>query len=157
RLMTAWGELFGSPTGVADTQGNTMFQLAGLEPAGFVADPVEGRHFFLAFPNGNRILSLRDYHFEEYLATGSFSPNWLGDFDYPTEKPAHTVRILIASDSRSSYDAPGFGPRHNLTRMDTLPKRLELLLATDAALDDSPVRYQVLHYNRLVTAELIVW
>jgi NHL repeat-containing protein len=157
RLMTAWGEFFGTPTGTKDSEGNPFFQLTASEASGFVADPIEERHFFLAAPVSNRILSLRDYHFEEFAGTGTFSSGGLADFEYPTAKPPHTVRILIASDSRSSYDAPGFGTRHNLTRMDTFPKRLELMLAMDAALDDSPVRYEVLHYNRLVTSELLVW
>jgi NHL repeat-containing protein len=157
RLMTAWGEFFGSPTGAPDSQGHPLFSLPPQEAAGFVADPREERHFFLAAPNSNRILSLRDRRFEDFIATGSFSNDDMGDFDYAPAKPPHTVRILLTGDSRTSYDAPGFGTRHPLTRMDTLPKRLELLLATDAALDDSPVQFEVLHYNRLVTSELLVW
>lgn len=164
-LMTAFGELFDAA--VQAKSPNERHPLINLEkgrPSGFVADPMADRHFFLALPSRNRIISLSDFGFADGIGASTGQPSRLVDFDYPIRKPANTMRILVVGDSRIRDGAPGFDqpsgfdePLLRFTRMNTFPKKLELLLAVNAALDDDPVRYEVLTVSIVTAYRLIVW
>lgn len=164
-LMTAFGELFDPAVRAGQTKRrNALIDLETKKPAGFLADPREERRFFLAMPLRNRIVSLTDYRFAESVGASTSQTNGLADFDYPARKPPNTVRILVVGDSRTRDGGHGYGQPPGLDepvlkwgRMNTFPKKLELQLAMDAALDDEQVHYEVLTVNSVVSYRLIVW
>lgn len=127
------------------------------EPAALVVDPRSARSFFLSAPMQHEIVCVKDYRFGE-LRDKTTTANGLVDFDYPAKKSAGTFRILMVGDSRVNYffEAPGGGwPAGQ--RMETAPKRLELMLNTLAALEGSRTRYEVLTLTRVSWLPLLVW
>lgn len=141
-----------------------FLEVDGANPAGFIADPREERRFFTAQTTKDCIVSLRDRYFVDLSDARRNLQNGLSDFHYAMQKPANTVRILLVGDSHlrdtaPDWDAPSgaAGPVLKWNRMNTLPKKLELLLAVDGALEDRPVGYEVLAIDRIVTNQLLVW
>jgi NHL repeat len=155
-LVTPWGGLVDQESAQTHPEMLPLFTL-GTKPAGFVADPREEEHFFLAQPEGNRILGLRDHHFRDFNSEIADGPHGLQDYDGPLAKPPGVTRILLVGASQLRDQASGFTPAHSFTRMNTFPKQLELLLTTDAALNGAPARYEVLGLNHVVTEELLAW
>ena len=118
------------------------------ESAGFVADPNQERCFYMTGGTSQNILRLKDYDFDIHEKWGLDSRNPvsnLNDYTYPFKKPAHTYRILIVGDSLTfSYFYQPANQPYGPSRILAMPKRLELLLNTEAALDDVPMNYEVL-------------
>ncbi len=129
-----------------------LLSLGRNEPAGFVADPLEARRFFVASRYLGGILALKDHSFNELINGGSANSQGLMEFEYPPEKPPHTFRILILGSSYPFYQTGADGGRWgfkeykaNGNRMESMPKRLELMLNAEAALDDLPVHFEILN------------
>jgi hypothetical protein len=132
-----------------------------------VSDPQDEKRFFLSLPNKNLIISVRDYRFEKYENLLDEEPwnfltaNGITDFDYPTGKPPKTFRILLVGASQLSQVPPEdvaamkMSPRP-LDRMDTIPKKLELILNSVAALSDEPVHFQVLTLSHSGSSDFIL-
>lgn len=120
-------------------------------PVALAADPRGERALFYALPH--LILSLHDYRFDEESRSG------LTDFDYPTKKPANTYRILLVGDSHVLLETPTEMKAHAGTpvRSELVAKRLELFVATEAAIQGSPRRYEVLTSARYSWEPLLVW
>lgn len=148
----AWGEVPRAP----------YLQFRIREPVAFVPDPREGRSFFLASSQLDAVLCLKEYRFQELRVPSGIARSGLVDFEYPESKPRRTFRILLLGDSRmNSFDVPLDAALRELTprpmRMATIPKRLELLLNTMAALDGSGNRYEVLSVIHNSWEPLLVW
>jgi hypothetical protein len=135
--------------------------LRGDQSMALVASPSENRKFYVSGQNvyDQKILSFKDYHFDEkwFARIKQDVGGVLTDFDYPAEKPKKTFRILVVGSSRV-VTAPVVFPGEKLTdegldlndqdfhslRINTLSKRLELLLNTNAALNDQSEHFEVL-------------
>jgi hypothetical protein len=155
-LVTPWGGFVDAESAQAHPEWVPLFSL-GSKAAGFVADPREEGRFFLAEPERNRILSLRDHHFRDLNVWNANNSRGLSDYEPPLAKPPGATRILVVGASQTEDEAPGFTPARTFTRMNTFPKQLELLLTTDAALNGVPARYEVLNLSHLVTEQLLAW
>ncbi len=117
----------------------------GLDCVGLVPDPHQERRFFIASSHSENVISLRDYDFEADKRDDEVNAAGLSDFDYPTTKPPNTFRILVVGDSLSfSTAAEGARWPWGGTRIEVMPKKVELMLNTEAALDDVPLNYEVL-------------
>lgn len=142
-LMSVWGQFLNQRGG---DYGDNHFLLFNNEFAGLIPDPAQERRFYMSYPMGNRIISWKDYYFENYGELHSKSTGGLNDFDYPLKKPPHTYRILIVGDSISF--STGFAPeikwKWGANRMENMPKRLELMLNTEAAFEDWQENFEVL-------------
>jgi hypothetical protein len=118
----------------------------GNDVIGFIPDPNEDRKFYLASRRAQNIVSLKDYDFRSLRDLHDDNHEGLVDFDYPLKKPAHTFRIMVVGDSisfsTSFEDSARWGWGGN--RMENMPKRLELMLNTEAALNGSPENFEVL-------------
>jgi hypothetical protein len=135
--------------------------LRGDQSMAFVASPNETRKFYVAGQNAyvQNIMSFKDYHFDEkwFARAKADQMDALSDFDYPVEKPKKTFRILVVGSSRV-VTAPVVFPGEKATdegldlndqdyhslKINTLSKRLELLLNTNAALNDQSEHFEVL-------------
>jgi hypothetical protein len=142
---------------------------------GFTAMPGDQKKFFISrnYSGYNFILSVKDYNFGAHWAERAPS----SDFEYPKKKPAKTFRILIVGNSRvvtapvvpfddvgneivyppvaGQGDDPlthhdGLSPRSNI-----FAKKLELLLNSEAALDDVSEHFEVLTWG--VPAGKVQW
>jgi hypothetical protein len=149
---TAWARLVpGGPFNVQSIWGQYLANLINFgreDCAGFVPDPKQERRFYLTCGQRQNIISLKDYYFDINKTQGLDARNAVGlsDFTYPDRKPPHTFRILVVGDSLSFSYSPsweGFSP-DGPSIMPTMPKRLELMLNTAAAMDDVPMNYEVL-------------
>lgn len=168
------GPIKSTPVSLATTWGFFVDnQNPGVEPFmttqtgqvfGFVASPTEPRKFFVTKPsvNPNSIISFKDYNFDHLWKSYDNSdpgPDVM-DFNYPAQKPKNTYRILLSGDSRT-FVAPRLvpGPPYKdvdlygggfsgTLRMDTMGKKLELFLNTEAALRGVKTHYEVLEWNR---------
>jgi hypothetical protein len=143
-LMSVWGTSFNIED--TDPRPNPFLNLNKDDAAGFIPDPNQERRFFIASIATQSVVSFKDYYFEKYRDLHDLSTHGLNDFDYPTAKPPHTFRILIVGNSLSfstgttDHNRWGWG----FNRMETMPKRLELLLNTEAAMDDCPENFEVM-------------
>jgi hypothetical protein len=133
------------------------WQFDGSVPVGFVADPGEQRSFFLAAPSLESVLRVKDHDFLKLRDTVSTNPDGLMDFEYPRQKPTGTFRVLLVGDSHLYQEAEAKAPGRVFSRMQTLPKRLELMLSTLAALDHAAVVFEVLTLARTSWEPLPVW
>jgi hypothetical protein len=111
-----------------------------------VADPTSDRKFYTAQPSFNFITSFRDLSFDELKMNESINSAGLMDFEYPYAKPEKTYRILIMGDSHLYHDY--HNPVDTQNRMELTAKRLEFMLNTEAALDEVPLRFEVLTMAR---------
>lgn len=129
-------------------------------PPGFTADPTNERRFFISNPNRNVITSVHDLFLNALLDSGSPNSNGASDFEYPEKKPPHTFRILLAGDSHTFFtlddDHKDLAQSFS-NRMQTMAKRLELELNTQAALRDVPMNFEVLFIGKLSWGPLLVW
>jgi hypothetical protein len=125
-------------------------------PMGLAADPGRPRQLFVSSPLSfiHTIVAVKDYDFGTYWTARSRSPG-VPDFNYPHVKSSKTFRILVLGDSRvvSAFQFPtdpktAVGtPSEQILhspRVLTFPKRLEFLLNTQAALEGSDTRFEVI-------------
>ena len=143
-LLSVWGTSFNIEEN--DPSPNPFLNFQKNDAAGFIPDPGQERRFFIASNATESVISFKDYYFEKYRDLHDISTHGLNDFDYPTAKPPRTFRILIVGNSLSfstgTTDHLRWGWGFN--RMETMPKRLELMLNTEAAMDDCPENFEVL-------------
>jgi hypothetical protein len=126
-------------------------------PVGFVPDPRSEGRFYVTNPMQNIVVSLRDLRFGTLLSNGSTK-----EFTYPEKKPYNTYRILLCGrsylyfQSDKSWDGKG---KQNVTTniMMLVSKKLELLLNTQAALEDVPVHFEVFNEGRVINSMLYTW
>lgn len=141
KYMSVWGYP------IEPSSENREFMLGfNNEQVGFIPDPKQVRKFYLAADALGGILSVKDYDFHQLGDCNDFNQAGLNDYDYPTQKPPHTFRILVVGDSLSfstSYEERAHWGG-GLNRMECMPKRLELWLNTEAAMRDNPLNYEVL-------------
>lgn len=158
-LYSAWG--FSLDLG--DTNAMPFLKFASDVPPGFLADPNESWKFYTASPYLQAVVDFRDYHFGQLADTskdeGPGNPEGLNDYRYPTAKPAHTFRILLAGDSLTTWSNEVKAGTEGIKRDLTFPKRLEFFLNTQAALNDLPVHFEVLVYRHMATASysMYIW
>jgi sugar lactone lactonase YvrE len=131
------------------------------QSVGFTAVPGQARKLIIANPNpwNQAIISVKDYEFDKYWGARSNSDvlGSLADFNYPSQKPPKTFRILIVGNSRVvtapvivpdagkpgvPYDGNGQGV--NSLRTNTFPKQLEFILNTQASLQGCEDHFEVL-------------
>ncbi|MBL8111413.1 MAG: hypothetical protein JNK60_00890 [Acidobacteria bacterium] len=144
--------------------GNETEQIPGLfadaaRPSGLVADPREDGRLLTSSPQRNIVVSVRDYGFASGWKSTGVQSTGLLDFAYPLRKPPHTVRLLVAGDSRSySTTAPDVARWGGTNRMETLPKRLEMFLNAESALaSGEETRFQVLTKGWASGEPLFLW
>jgi hypothetical protein len=106
---------------------------------------------------GNIVVSMRDLRFGTLLSDGISK-----EFTYPAKKPYNTYRILLCGrsylyfQSDKSWDGKG---KQNVTTniMMLVSKKMELLLNTQAALEDVPVHFEVFNDGRVINSMLYTW
>jgi hypothetical protein len=140
RLFTEWGD----PMEKRDEPLTQLFNLS--DGLGFLADPNHAGNFYMAHPRFNCVLSLKDYEFDQNKKTGTLNTDGLNDFSYPAAKPARTFRILEVGDSQLFWEAEAEFKRWpwGYNRMETIPKKEELLLNTMASVNGEDTHYEVL-------------
>jgi hypothetical protein len=124
---------------------------------GFLPDPQEPRKFYVAGAYTQSIIDFKDYDFESNDDSTSTSDE-LTDFNYPRAKPPHTYRIIVAGDSQVM--GQNLVPITDVRkRMRIFSKRLEVLLNTQAALNELPVHFEVLTVAHLGDGDhsMFVW
>ncbi|HEY2796770.1 MAG TPA: hypothetical protein VGK26_02670 [Thermoanaerobaculia bacterium] len=158
-LVVTEGRLWTPPSVLAESTKIPYLSFGGTEQVGLVADPRAPRTFYVVSSMQNEVLCVRDYRFAELWAKGTPALSGLMDFDFPAPKPPRTFRILLLGDSHvdyfyePAYRTPEFEP----TRIEGMPKRLELMLNTLGAIDGSRTRFEVLTLTRVSWAPLLVW
>jgi hypothetical protein len=161
-LATSWGFTLKG----ASLYYDPIFGNFNDQPFGFAAMPGGQKKFFVSpmYYGHHLIISVKDYN---------FGPHWqernpAEDFEYPPHKPAQTFRIFVVGASRVvtapavlldeneneityPVTVPGDDPmthHDNVSpRTNTFPKQLELLLNTEAALDDVSEHFEVMAYG----------
>ena len=141
-LFSTWGfELSNALTMVYP-----LFNFGQNSAPGFLPDPTEERRFLVAAPEKNCVVSWVDRDFDQYKSAPSLNKEGLSDFTYSYAKPKGTFRLLVVGDSHTLFgrevDGRGWGYDYNRTQ--TFPKKLELFLNSEAALQDSASHFQVL-------------
>ncbi len=137
---------------------------SGGSAMGFAVSPREKDRFFIAQPRAhlNCVISVKDDHYAEHWSARDPAGvnRELTDFDYPTQKPPKTFRILIVgtsrvvtaprvlSDEELEKHAAVTNQDFRSLRLDTFAKRLELLLNTEAALEGVSEHFEVLVLGR---------
>lgn len=138
-----------------------LFKLRGDIPVGFSASPNEARKFFIATENS--IVSVRDYDFEAWWPAMEWNKRTINDFEYPAKKPPRTFRILTLGTSRNSESVPiPADPKAPISEdvmegnnmVDNFSKKLELLLNTEAVLQNLSVHFEVLNIARRTNESL---
>ena len=127
---------------------------------GFIADRRGNRNFFVENPNHNLVGSFRGLGFNLLLNSELANEGGVTDFNYPYPKPPHTFRILTVEDSHSFHTTAVDHKHHGVeqhNRMEILPKRLELVLNTWAALEDVEMNYEVIHLGKVSWDPLTTW
>jgi hypothetical protein len=129
-----------------NSQAAPLFYLSESTMQGFAASPTEKRKLYIASESKTSIISVKDYDFPA-LWNADQGP----DFNYATTKPKNTYRILVVGDSRL-LRAPEVVSKESWTpsyRNSTYPKKLELLLNTEAALQNVDTHYEVLMWGHV--------
>ncbi len=146
-LKSVWG----GGLGYAPNESDPFLWPDQSDQAGLVADPRQPGRFFVSSGYLQSVVGVKDYSFAELIRGNTVNREGLHDFEYPLSKPPHTFRLLVVGNSypfhQSTQDDrrwgwPGGGGFGN--RMESMPKRLELFLNTQAALRDVPWHYEVL-------------
>jgi len=132
----------------------------GYIPLQMVADPTTEGKFYVPQSSQNIVTAFRDMPL--MFKNDDSIPESLSafDLDYPETKPPKTYRILLVGDSHSFlFDKQNAPPNSIKTndRLLLLPKRLELTLNTMAALDEVPMRYEVLFVGKIYVYPLNLW
>jgi hypothetical protein len=105
----------------------------------------EKKFFMTSSTNPVGVFYFKDYNFTELKDRFAENSQNLSDFEYPIRKPPKTFRILMVGDSHAFHIvASGSRPLPEYSRILTLPKRLEWDLNANAALNNSPIKYEVL-------------
>src|SRR5262249_9077006 len=135
------------------------FRFGELEQVGLVADPRNPRTFFVSSAFQQEIVCVRDYRFQELWDKSTPMLSGLMDFEYPAAKPPRTFRILMIAASHINYFfEPGYRTAQSPpTRIEGIPKRLELMLSTLGAIENSRTRYEVLTLTRVSWDPLLIW
>ena len=151
-----------------------LLSFSSDQPTGFAAMPGDQEKFFVSPRSSgiNSIISVKDYNFGYYWMERNPPYDW----QYPTNKPPQTFRILIVGESRvvtapavpfddfgNEIIVPGTkddGDRMDVheicsPRMNTFPKQLEFLLNTEAALNDVSEHFEVMELG--FPAQKIQW
>lgn len=152
-LISAWGQDLpgGGPT-------KPYLEVPDNPPVGLAADPRVERTLFVTSPALRRVLSVRDLDQEVRRDALKEWPGEPDDDSYPKRKPAGVFRILMVGDSHIFYGTDKeIEELHGYPRALTLPKRLELMLNTRAALEGRPTSYEVLTKVHGSSAPLGVW
>lgn len=159
RLRSAWGGPIQPSLNKTDP---LLLEFKRDEPAALVADPRRPRRFFISSRYLQAVLSVKDYSFNELINGGTANHNGFPDFEYPLSKPPHTFRILVVGNSyvfyQTNVDERRWGWKDtsgNGNRMESMPKRLELMLNTEAALEDTPFSFEVLNLGRASQASYL--
>ncbi|HEV2354820.1 MAG TPA: hypothetical protein VGR89_11280, partial [Puia sp.] len=137
------------PLDIQDQFAEPLLNFDAQDPAGFVAETREERKFYVASSSLESVIDFKDYNFE-HLFSGDTDdgPKGLTDFDYPLTKPPQTFRILIVSNSIPNWTHEVNNNNSMETkRLLTFPKKMELFLNTQAALNDIPIHFEVLVYR----------
>jgi hypothetical protein len=158
-LVVTEGRVWTPPSVLAESTKVPYLRFEVTEPVGLVVDPRSPRTFYLSSAMRQEILCVRDYRFAELWAKGTPAQSGLMDFAFPVPKPPRTFRILLLGDSHVDYFfEPGYRtPEFPPTRVEGMPKRLELMLNTLGAIDGSRIRYEVLTLTRVSWKPLLVW
>ena len=148
-FRSVWG---GKIQPCADTGVPPLIRLEKGESAGFAPDPGSPSRFFVASRYLSGVLAFKDRSFDELVNGGSNNQDGLPEFEYPAVKSPNSYRILIVGSSYPFYQTNADERRWewkdtsgNGNRMESMPKRLELLLNADAALEDIPLHFEVLN------------
>ncbi len=152
-LLTVWG----GP--IQDSLSGTFFKdVLSPSPMAMVVDPRTPHKFYIAHPLLNIVTSFRDLCLTERGGLWNLNKGGLTDFDYPFSKPPGVYRILLVGDSHIMTIA-GQGPTLSVFKanMETLAKRMELMLNTLAAMEDLPTRFEVLTDGRVAGEVLNLW
>jgi len=158
-LVVTEGRVWTPPSVLAESTKIPYLRFEDTEQVGLVVDPRSPRTFYLSSSVQQEVLCVRDYRFAELWGKGTPAQSGLMDFDFPVPKPPRTFRILLLGDSHvdfffePGYRTPEFPP----TRIEGMPKRLELMLNTLGAVDGSRIRYEVLTLTRVSWKPLLVW
>jgi len=154
-LLSVWGE----PMEATTPSRPAYLSFSSGEPAGFAADAERDKAFYVSSSSWERVLRVKDYRFVELQDSRAENGHGLTDFDYPERKPPGVFRILVAGDSHTFHgtlkDLTRWGFGYN--RMEILPKRLELMLNTGAAVSGSPAQFEVLTVGRVSWEPMAVW
>jgi hypothetical protein len=154
-LLSVWGE----PMEATTPSRPAYLSFSSGEPAGFAADAERDKAFYVSSSSWERVLRVKDYRFVELQDSRAENGHGLTDFDYPERKPPGVFRILVAGDSHTFHgtlkDQTRWGFGYN--RMEILPKRLELMLNTAAAVGGSPAQFEVLTVGRVSWEPMAVW
>ena len=151
----------GMPIGDDPDHFTGLVEAADGLPLGLAASPVEPNRVFLALPKLNRILSIREYHQDQYRDVRNKPVSGLNDYDYPAVKSPGTFRILVIGNSYSYYlsydDLRRRGELDGRLRAENMPKKLDLLLNMEASWRGSPTRFEVFHYGFPGDEPLFLW
>ncbi len=154
-----------SPSGdFINTPGQLMpvFQsLSGGNQVGFIFDPRSVDRFYITNPSSSFIASIRDY-------TICLAPDDSNDIKNFHSKPPETFRILVCgrsyidirTDDRVLY-LPQEAHLEGVNPLTNIPKRMEVELNTQAALEDNPAHFEVIQkglrlYNLIVESNWCV-
>ncbi len=134
-------------------------------PIGFTADVSDSRKLYVSKPEYNVVICFRDLF--GYSSTGpdDRNSNGLNETEYPAKKPKNTFRILFVGDSRSMmiWDYPFPTDFHSQIKSDrypqilSMPKQAERELNLEAALNGTPLNYEVLNLSHTATLPLFLW
>lgn len=152
-LVTVWGDKIQD-----QFSGAFLKDVLSHGPMAMISDPRASRRFYIAHPLLNIVTSLRDLNLNEKNGVWDINAGGLTDFDYPFAKPSGVYRILLVGDSHIMSIAgqiPLPSTYHAL--METLPKKMELMLNALAAIENLPIRFEVLMDGRVAGGILNLW
>ena len=134
----------GAPTTISAIPYFLRFQ-DGQHPQ-WIASKFSEKKFYITSKDPAGVFYFKDYNYTELKDRSKENSHALSDFEYPAQKPRGTFRILMVGDSHSFFvsDYGANRPAPEYSRILTLPKRLERILNSKAALDNSPIKYEVL-------------
>lgn len=150
---TVWGEAIAKASDLLP-----HFSAVGAGwPVGFVSDSRSDGRFYVSNPSGSIVASFRDLRFGNLLSNGISC-----EFTYPKKKPYKTFRILLCGRSAIYFQIDKSWDGKEKTNYTTnimmlVSKKLELLLNTQAALNDVPVHFEVLNDGRIIDSMVYVW
>lgn len=153
------GQSWAPPSVLSESTAIPYLRFGDTEPIGLAADPLNPRSFYLTSTAQQEVLCVKDYRFADLTDKAAESAGGLIDFEYPPKKPPRTFRILMIGDSHINFFfEPGYRKeRFTPQKLDGMPKRLELMLNTLGAIENSPTRYEVLTLMRVSWNPLLVW
>jgi len=131
------------------------------DQVGLIPDPVHQR-LIAASQNLECVVSVKDHSFNDLIRGGTGNSQGLYEFEVPYVKPPHTFRILLVGSSyifyQTGWDEVRWGGKKDGgfgNRMESMPKRLELMLNSEASLDSVPWHFEVLNLGRTSQASYL--